>query len=857
MSIRDLIKYSAVPAVIVDKYDLKIIHVNEKAAELTHFSRSGLTGKFLADLLTPLSTEAGDYDRVVLQTKSGTRTLVHVNIQAVLGHNFLLVNFWEIHPGHENHSLEEEVIAWRLAFEEYNAPLTIHSADYELLDANQAACKALGMSKDQLIGKKCYQLFHGKEHPTAGCPLKKLIETGNHVSRVVELESLGEKALVDCSPVFDENGQLLRVVHTALDVGSVVKMDQESTERKILEEGQEQYGVITQSSFDAIITLDQHGKIVGWNPSATRIFGYEQDEILGKMLSQIIPAKYLRRRKINFQSPSSHGRFPVLGKTIELRGLRKNNTEFPAELTLSEWEISSGKFFSVTLRDISARKLHEEALREERNFSEAVLQSLPGIFYMFTYPDLRLTRWNKYHEKLLGFTSRELKDKFITDWFLPESRGRLMDALKEVMEKGFATMDSNLITKDGSIIPCILTGVRIKINNQQFIMGVGTDISQRKKMEEELSKSEAQLRTLLNTLPDLVWLKDEKGVYLACNEAFERYMNRRADEIIGKTDFDLVEPDRAKVFQQQDEEAIRLGRSLASEEWTVLNNNGDRAFVETKKTPMYDNAGKFMGVLGLGHDLTQRKKAEAEVEKANELLLKINAEKDKFFSIIAHDLRNPLTSFLGLTQILDENLSGLSLGQIREMAQVMKKSAGNLFQLLENLLSWANMQQGLISFKPERIALHEQVEEVVEQSVQEMARAKNIQVSYEVSPGIRVFADKNMVQAVIRNLLSNAIKFTPKKGKIILSVNPAKKGFVEVKISDNGMGMSREILDNLFLLNANTSRPGTEGEHSTGLGLLLCKEFITKHGGRIWAESKEGKGSIFHFSLPVKTMPQT
>ncbi|MBE0651674.1 MAG: PAS domain S-box protein [Bacteroidales bacterium] len=852
MSIRDLIKYSAVPSVIVDKNDLKIIHVNEKATVLSQWPGPELIGKFLSDLFNPVSGEPRDYDGVILRTKDGNELSVHVNIQSIAEHDNLLVSLWATNYYEKKNTLEKEVESWRLAFDNYGSPVTIHSSDYVLLDANKAACKAFGMTKDQLVGRKCYELFHGKRNPTVGCPMKALIESGHHTSQVVEIESLKENAVVDCSPVFDRDGKLERIIHTAIEVKSIIKMKKELASKKIILDREEQYRAITQSASDAIITLDTKGKIVGWNPGASKIFGYKEDEMISKKLSNIIPQDYLKRHQNGFDDSVKESKHSIIGKTIEVRGMRKNKTEFPAELSLSEWEISSGRFYTATIRDISIRKLQEEALKDERNFSEAVLQSLPGIFYLFTYPELRLTRWNKYHEKLLGFTGEEINDRHVTEWFLPEIRQNVLNVMKEVIEEGYKRMDQYVIAKDGRLIPCILTGVKLTLKDKQYIMGVGIDISLRKQAEEQLNKSEAQLRSLLNTIPDLVWLKDTNGVYLACNESFERYMHRSEAEIIGKTDFDLLERQRAEKFQNQDEKVIIAGKAIFNEEWTVLDNEGTKAYVETIKSPVFSSNGKFIGVLGIGHDMTDRKKAEAEIQSANEQLKKINGEKDKFFSIIAHDLRNPLTSFLGLTQIMDENLHGLSMEEIEEMTRIMNKSANNLFQLLENLLSWANMQQGLISYKPQAISLLQLVEAVIEQSIDEPANAKKIEVNNSISSQINVFADENMIQSVIRNLLSNALKFTKKGGKIFLRA-ATKDNFVEVQIEDNGVGMNREILKNLFVLNANTSRPGTDGEPSTGLGLSLCDEFIKKHGGKIWAESEEGKGSVFHFTLPVKS----
>lgn len=232
-------------------------------------------------------------------------------------------------------------------------------------------------------------------------------------------------------------------------------------------------------------------------------------------------------------------------------------------------------------------------------------------------------------------------------------------------------------------------------------------------------------------------------------------------------------------------------------------------------------------------------------------LQRINAEKDRFFSIIAHDLRGPFSSFLGVTQLLDEKLSELTKEDIQDFAASMRISATNLFSLLENLLQWAKIKQGLIPFEPKNMLLFKIAEESIV-NVHEPAKNKRIEIVNDIEDGVEVYADKNMLQTVIRNLVSNAIKFTPKGGKISLNAKVNEDKSVEVSVKDSGIGMNPIMMDNLFRLDVRTNRPGTEGEASTGLGLILCKDFIEKQGGKIWVESEEGKGSVFHFTVPCE-----
>lgn len=241
----------------------------------------------------------------------------------------------------------------------------------------------------------------------------------------------------------------------------------------------------------------------------------------------------------------------------------------------------------------------------------------------------------------------------------------------------------------------------------------------------------------------------------------------------------------------------------------------------------------------------RNKKRIAELEQEILALRQSNMEKDKLFSIIAHDLRSPFNSILGFTEEMAKGQ--IEMEDIPKVSLAINNSARNLFNLLENLLEWSRMKRGMIPFEPELLPF----KALIIKSIESMAEAtfkKEIEVSYKIPSDIQVTGDIHMIETVMRNLISNAIKFTPKKGKIeILAQNT--NHHVEIKVKDSGIGMNHEMVDNLFQSGA-FNRKGTEGESSSGLGLIICKDFVEKHGGRIWVESEEGKGSTFHFILP-------
>jgi len=244
-------------------------------------------------------------------------------------------------------------------------------------------------------------------------------------------------------------------------------------------------------------------------------------------------------------------------------------------------------------------------------------------------------------------------------------------------------------------------------------------------------------------------------------------------------------------------------------------------------------------------EITEQKE---ELQKLNDQLKELNATKNKLFSIIAHDLKSPFQGMIGLTEIIDEDFDELTKDEIKNYNILIRNATNNIYKLLENLLEWTQLQRDLVKLEITKINLSELVNTIIEiQSTN--ARNKNIKIVNSISDDIFVNADKNMILTVLRNLLSNAIKYTPKDG-IIEVFFEQKDSFTKVCVKDTGIGIPSKMLKNIFNVGEKTSRPGTEGEPSTGLGLVLCKEYIDKHKGEISVESEEHVGTTFCFTVP-------
>ncbi|WP_289659128.1 sensor histidine kinase [Flavobacterium panacagri] len=237
-------------------------------------------------------------------------------------------------------------------------------------------------------------------------------------------------------------------------------------------------------------------------------------------------------------------------------------------------------------------------------------------------------------------------------------------------------------------------------------------------------------------------------------------------------------------------------------------------------------------------------------EKQDLKIQKLLKDKNLFFSIIAHDLKGPLGSSLALSEILSQEIDTYSREEIKEITEMLHDSNKNIYKLLENLLNWSRMQTGMIEYNPKMIDLNSLIEENIKLS-KSTALNKNIDLRFESTEVVSTMLDKDMIDTVLRNLLTNAVKFTEQQGEIVVSLHKTNKK-AEVSIRDNGIGIPLNIQEKLFKINEKVIQKGTENEIGNGLGLLLCHEFIKKHHGEIWAESKLGKGSTFKFILPLE-----
>lgn len=704
---------------------------------------------------------------------------------------------------------------------------------------------------ESAIGKKCWDLYKDDKMQCKDCPLTKNITIGQ--TDIYESHGvLGNRIfeIYHTGMIYQGKKAILEIFK---DITERKKVELEIIEtKKQIEEKAAAFNLIVQSTSDWIWEINEEGIYCYCSDKVEQILGYTADEIIGKSPFDFMTEEEIKRVGRIFQN-SLEACEPIFD--IENWNIHKDG-HLVCLLTngIPKFD-KTGKLtgYIGADKDITKRKQDEKERDQQLAQISSLLDSIPDMIFFKNIEGVYLgsnphfsSFVGKSQSEIVGKTDYDLFEKAIADSFRQYDREMLIQKLPRHNEEWVTYADGKKVLLDTLKTP-YWAGDGSLIG----ILGISRDITERKSTEEELKLMSTRLTLATRSGGVGVWDYDILNDLLIWDDQlFALYGIQKADFKGAYQAWQtILHPEDAERGDAEIQMAIR-GEKDFDTEFRVVWPDESIHTIRAQASVQHDNSGNSVRMIGTNWDITVEKQFEQEIKLQNEKLLKLNSERDKFFAIISHDLRGPLGGFMGLTEMMASGNQYFTNEEKDEMTLDLSHSARNTFNLLGNLLEWSKINLGISEIKAQKLDLNALVAEcknIVAQSAVKKMITINLAIPYQTE----VHTDKNMLQSVIRNLLSNAIKFTPIGGQVSITVKTEENNMLVVSVKDTGIGMSEKLLNDLFRLGANTKRPGTLGEHSNGLGLLLCKGFVEKLGGKIWVESEEFKGCIFNFSIPL------
>jgi PAS domain S-box-containing protein len=634
---------------------------------------------------------------------------------------------------------------------------------------------------------------------------------------------------------------------------------EEITDRKRAEEevqkSQSTLSGIVESAMDGIITVDDEGRITQFNPAAESIFGRSRERVVGKHLDNLFPARYHDFHSSYMQGFGQEGTtHRRMGKTGIVRGLRANGQEFPLEGSISQVDIAGRKYFTAIVRDVTKRQRVEDELREQHQFVLALVNTMAqGLIVLDKHARLEFVNpafanmVQSEPEDLIGKTPYELTNE--------EDHSALRmawDAQKSGKAEGF---EARILCSDGTEVYALAVGTpRLKDGQFTGTIGVVTDLTERRQIEEALQESEARTRLIVETALDAVVTMDMEGLITGWNNQAERIFGWHADEITGQAMSATIIPHQ---YRQGHNDGMsnykRTGEGPVLNqriEITALHRDGNEFPVELAITPVQSGGAESFSAFI--RDISERKLAEQSLQEAKEIAEEAADAKAAFLASMSHEIRTPLNAVIGLTGLLLD--TELNMRQA-EYVETVRTSGQALLGLINNILDYSKFEAGKLELEERPFILLDFLRATVE-LLENEAQRKGLYLKCRISDGMPVafVGDVTRLRQVLVNLLSNALKFTD-QGGVDIQVNmiPMEKDqyHLHFMVSDSGIGIAEDRIDQLFEAFSQVDASVTRKYGGTGLGLAISRELVDMMGGRIWVESKVGSGSVFQFTVTL------
>lgn len=531
---------------------------------------------------------------------------------------------------------------------------------------------------------------------------------------------------------------------------------------------------------------------------------------------------------------------------LEINGVLKTKINYQTKifdvidvLVIISLTAISIRIFSERFKNSLAKAQRSEmAIKESEQKYRLLLSALPDLVFRLDSNGV-FKDYSAPQPDIMLYKSDDFLGKSISDLLPPEVSAKTLEAIKNAVTTGKVEQFEYKLQVNEY---CSDWEARVVALDKNEVVVVVRDITERKRTEEALKQSEAIFEAFMEYSPIYVFFKDKDTRAIKLSKNYEKMLKMPMQQILGKTMFELFPSDLAKSMTEDDLNIIKNGKMVKVREEL------EGRYYETFKFPIVSK-GSSAYLAGFTIDITETKQYELQLKRYAEELKEANLSKERFWSIIAHDLRSPFLGILGSIQMLSTEYQMLSEEERQILINRVAVSIRKTFDLLENLLNWSRVQGGKIL--PITISVNLLTELFPTLNLlKDSALHKNVQIENRINPLHNVFVDKDMLRTIIRNLVSNAIKFSLPSGKVTIR-SEEKEDTIVMSVEDAGIGMDGETLSSLFKPESAKSRLGTSNESGTGIGLLVCRDMIELNKGKIWVESREGSGTAFYFSLPV------
>jgi two-component system sensor histidine kinase/response regulator len=635
------------------------------------------------------------------------------------------------------------------------------------------------------------------------------------------------------------------------------------TERRLAEErlreSEERYRDLFDNASDLIQSVDEKGKFVYVNKKWKEVLGYSDEEVTNLSLIDILREDQIPHCMSLFNRVMG-------GKTldnVEVVFVTKGGKEIFASGSVNP-RMKDGEFVATRaiFRDVTERKQAEEAVRVSEERLRQIAENVGEGFFLSDASDNSAIYVSPAYEKIWG---RPVEKAYADPqaWLEavhPEDRERVNAYIdKHGRGKIQFSQEYRIQWPDGTIrwVRDRVYPVKNESGHIGRIVGVTDDITERKRAEDALREANALLNTLVQAIPDVVYVKDYQGRNLLVNRAYEELVNLSQREMIGKYDQQVLPARLAAQCRQSDEEVMKQRQSVRCEELSTTE-KGEQVFFETIKAPLLDDQGNLLGLVGVSRDITERKRAEGMLTKAKEQAEEANRLKSQFLANMSHEIRTPMNAIIGMTDIvLDTDLTD----EQRDYLSTVKHSARALLELLNDILDLSKIEADKIELETIDFDLRVTVEGVAD-TLARRASEKGLELACMIHHQVpsRLRGDPGRLRQILMNLAGNAVKFTD-RGEVVISVEveqeTEQRAWLVVSVADTGMGISQEKQEKIFESFTQADGSTTRKYGGTGLGLSICKRLVELMGGQIGVQSQPGKGSRFWFKVALEKQQST